>query len=380
VDPTTVVGLIQRPVVTATYANVSNIDLTVDPGVVLTSANTNIAKVTAADTWGASRIQAVGAGTVNIVATYGGISTTNSLSVIAAPALRPMHRWSFFSDASDSVGNANGEAFSAPITNHAILLTGTQVPMSYLNLPRDLIAGYDKMTIEVFSTPGNVGTFGRLFDFGDHTYASANYTGTSYLFLTSTTGGGATGRARVAYLPAGGAEVNAQAPNNTAVINTKLAVTITIDSGNSNMVIYTNGIQAGTLTNSATMTTFPTASLINNFTWLGRSAFAGDANWNGTIDDFRIYYGVMPSNQVTANFAIGPDPEKLSANQDGLGNVIVSWADMPPFTTGWTLQRTLGLAPTSWSNVGIAQVTNAGQVKVTVPIGVTNTAYFRLAK
>jgi hypothetical protein len=148
---------------------------------------------------------------------------------------------------------------------------------------------------------------------------------------------------------------------------------MTVDSTSNVQTLYTNGVQAakGTNVNNNVL------GINNRQSILGRSFF-NDPNLNANIKEFRIWYGIMDSNQVLSSYN-GAYP-KVSAVDTGAGSVLVSWPDGTPFTDGWTLQRTLSLTPTSWSNVGIAQVTNAGKVSVTVPEGATNTAYFRLAK
>ncbi len=41
--------------------------------------------------------------------------------------------------------------------------------------------------------------------------------------------------------------------------------------------------------------------------WLGRSQFRGDNNTNGTYNEFRVWNGIMPLDQITGNRDAGPD-------------------------------------------------------------------------
>jgi MYXO-CTERM domain-containing protein len=44
---------------------------------------------------------------------------------------------------------------------------------------------------------------------------------------------------------------------------------------------------------------------VNN--WLGRSNWTGDANLDGTFNEFRIYDYALTDAQVAGNFSTGPD-------------------------------------------------------------------------
>jgi hypothetical protein len=372
-DPTMVAGTIQRPKVTAQYANVSNIDLTFYPQVILTSSDTNTLKVIS-DAEGAQRIQAVAAGSANVVASFGGQNATNPVTVIAAPAgLRLTHRWSFNGNMSDFVGNATPLLLGqATVSNNGVNLTGLKIPTTYVELGADLISGFDKVTLESFTDFRANAIWANLLAFGERNQTVDNgISGLDYIFVTPA---GAGNNVRAATQPLGGVEGLTVGTGNLNT-NNNVHIVVTVDSTSNVQTLYTNGVQAATATN----VNFNILGVNNRQSILGRSFF-NDPNLNALIKDFRIWYGIMDSNTVALSRTIGADPEKLNAATDGLGNTVVSWADFPPLTDGWTLQRSVSLSPTAFTNVGVAQVTNAGQVSVTVPNGADSAAYFRLVR
>jgi uncharacterized protein YjdB len=356
-DTSMVLGSIQRPGVSGVFANVTQtLDLTAFPGVTFTSSDsTKVAVINGGDT----KLQAVGVGSANIVASYAGKSVTNTVTVVAKPPAVVTHRYSFRGNVNDSVGHANGSLFgNATIAGGKLVLDGTLHPPTYARLPNDLISGYDQLTIEAFySAPaGDSGTQQRLWDFGDHIVASGGITGTAYFYEAA--GRGAAG------LPSnspGGGEATAIAPatDRASYTTNTVCVAATIDSPNHILNLYTNG----TLAMSVTNVVIDLNLVVDNFSFLGRSQWA-DPHFAGSVDDFRVYYGVLTPAQVAASFAAGPDPDKLSATISAPGQTTISWP-ATLVTAGYSLQSSSSLTSGIWSNVGgVTQVGNNYQVTV----------------
>jgi hypothetical protein len=354
-DTTMVVGAVQRPSVGGTFANVGqSLDLTALPAVVFTSSDSSkVAVVNGGDT----KLQAVGIGSASIVASYGGKSVTNTVTVIQ-PQTVVAHRYSFRGNMSDSVGHANGRLFgNATIAGGKLVLDGTLHPPTYARLPNDLISGYDQLTIEAFynASAGTSGSQQRLWDFGDHIIASGGITGTAYLYEAA--GRGAAGLPSNS--PFGEASVVAPTSNQSQLTTNTTCVAATIDSLNQIMNIYTNGVLAASVTNFGVNLNL----VADNFSFLGRSQWA-DPHFAGSIDDFRVYYGVLTPAQVAQSFAAGPDPDKLSATISAPGQTTISWP-ATLVTAGYSLQSSSSLTSGIWSNVGgVTQVGNNYQVTV----------------
>src|SRR5579859_4644930 len=122
----------------------------------------------------------------------------------AALALLPaqaslVHRYSFTTDASDSVGTANGTNLvntaqhpaALPVTyaNGEASFDGSG---GYIQLPGGLVSGLTNLSIEVWATwngtPGSTGDWQRFFDFGNTDTGGA---GAYDMFLTPSYGGSA---------------------------------------------------------------------------------------------------------------------------------------------------------------------------------------------
>lgn len=356
-DTTMVLGSIQRPSVSGTFANVApSLDLTALPDVVITSSDSSkVAVINGGDT----KLQAVGVGSATIVASYAGKSVTNTVTVTAKPQAVLTHRYSFRGNVNDSVGNANGALFGhATLSGGKLVLDGTLHPPTYARLPNDLISGYDQLTIEAFySAPaGASGSQQRLWDFGDHIIASGGITGTAYFYEAA--GRGATGLPMNA--PGGGeAAAIAPATDRASYTTNTIYVAATVDSPNHILNLYTNGVLAISVTNNR----IDLNLVVDNFSLLGRSQWA-DPHFNGSIDDFRVYYGVLTPDQVAANFAAGPDPDSVHATVTGASQVTVFWP-ATLVTAGYSLQSSSSLTSGLWSNVGgVTQVGGNYQVSV----------------
>ena len=63
----------------------------------------------------------------------------------------------------------------------------------------------------------------------------------------------------------------------------------------------------GTLLGSTTATVDPSTTTYSDF-WIGRSQFAADPYFDGTIDELRIYNNAQSAAQITTDYLAGPTP------------------------------------------------------------------------
>ena len=93
------------------------------------------------------------------------------------------HRYSFTSNANDSIGAANGTLQGgAVITNGAVALDGAS---GFVDLPNNLLTNYNSVSLEAWVTDNGSGTWARIWDFGNSTAGEgASGTGNGYMFLT----------------------------------------------------------------------------------------------------------------------------------------------------------------------------------------------------
>lgn len=235
----------------------------------------------------------------------------------AHPALA--HRYSFTSNAWDSIGMAHGTLMgNALVTNGALKLTGTAG--GYVNLPGGLVSGSSAVTIEFWATFGVNENWARVFDFGN--LSGAN--GAQYLFFSPHT---STGAPRLEI--SSGSTVDLDLAN--TLDNRTLHVACIIDPTNGYSAIYTNGILARAQTG-----TLPALSGVNaNWSFIGRSLFSADAWLNATIDEFRIYDGRLTPEEIATDYRFGPDALALPVSLVQSNSPIALNLSWPSYAVGF---------------------------------------------
>jgi hypothetical protein len=304
VHPNFIAGTVADPVVMASTATVTNINLTCVPDVTFTSGNTNFIVVLANN-----QIQAVGTGTTTLTATYQGVSNQTSVTIIPAPA-QPMltHEYSFTSDATDSVSGENGILMGdAAITGGTLDLTGNGdsgtgagTSGAYCSLPRDVITGYPAATVEMWVNLETTAAQSRLFDVGS--YFDQNTAGDSSAFILSPTWGGTS--TELIINPQSGED--GDVGNNQAAYGSLLAnlgeVQIVGVATSSSLQLYLNGSLVALGPN-----TYSLLSVSNLFATIGQSYGDNDPYASGYIDEARLYYGALSPAQIAADNSAGPN-------------------------------------------------------------------------
>jgi hypothetical protein len=248
----------------------------------------------------------------------------------AHPALA--HRYSFTSNAWDSIGMAHGTLMgNATVTNGALKLTGASG--DYVNLPGGLVSGSSALTIEFWATFGVNGNSACVFDLGKVSGVLVS----QYLFFTPHTGSG-THRMEIS----SGSTVDFDASG--TLDNRTVCVACIVDPTNGYSAFYTNGILEKAVTN-----TLPALSGVNtNWSFIGRSLSSTDPWLNATIDEFRIYDGRLTPEEIATDYKFGPDalalPVTLVQSNAATG-LTLSW---PSWAAGFVLETTPALG-TSWT-------------------------------
>lgn len=218
-----------------------------------------------------------------------------------------VNRYSFTTDASDSVSSQNGVLQgTASISGGALQLTGN----GYLSLPTGLVSGLNSFSIEAFITESSSSpNWSRIFDFGsgtsDYMFGSIDPGSTQWPWYAINSGSGET--------------VTSDFSTN-ASFNTPHDFAITYDAVSQNAKVYLDG----NLLKSGTVTVKPSDLGNTTHNYLGKSQFAADGNFIGSIDEFRIYNNALSGSTIAADAALGPNsltptPEPGSLALIGLG-------------------------------------------------------------
>jgi hypothetical protein len=385
-------GALFRAGVFADFSGVTNVNISTQPDLVLTSDNTNVIAF-APD----QRLQTVSLGTANITAIWQGFSNTVPVTVGVPQDIALVHRYGFNEQTNDwivhdSVVSANGRVFNSTysISGHilpAAAFTGNgELKMvgypsasgAYVALPAGLISGLSEVSIETWVTwtPGNVslnygtGAWQRIFDFGSGV-------GTNYLFLTPATDGSFPTPTHTLHFAITTNFNYEEAPRldwtNTLPLNVTSFVAVTYSPVRRIAKLYLNGVSVST-----GVATIPLSGIFDNNNWLGRSGFSSDAYFNGRYNEFRIYGGLLSDSDVAADFAAGPDAvgvDYVLHQYPSSNGFAITWG---PSATNLVLQSSPVLgAGAVWNQVTNPPTPQNGRYGVTVPIS-GNAVFFRL--
>src|SRR5579883_2075365 len=264
------------------------------------------------------------------------------------PAQTLQHRYSFASDASDSVGGANGTLVgNAIITNHALLLPGggtSANPSGYVSLPNGIVSNDTSITVECWVTDNNGGVWAEAWCFGDSAAGPGQppNSGTSYISLIPHSGGN---DFRAAFnLTPGNNEIDVIDSAGPLPLNVQEYTVVTYDAASTTGRLYLNGAQVGVANIPTNRAPANYGNTYNN--WLGRDEFGGDPMFAGAIDELRIWNGAVSPLYITLSAMAGPNT--LITNLTPVSvNLSVSSTTM---TNGQTQQATV--------SANFAQVTN----------------------
>lgn len=332
------------PVILANYANLANFNLlpTVTAGgnanlsgpqgLVVTSSNPTIVSVNAQN-----MLTTYGFGTVTLTASYGG--KTNSATVQVKNAAVLTHRYSFITDASDSLGGANGTLQgAATVSGGQLQLTGANA--DYLQLPAGMLQNYGAVTVDAWANLGAVQNWARLWEFADIGSGTQNE-----FYMAPGWNNPPNGNFYSAGFPWGNS-VFTSGPIGSESLH------ITCEYGNGWLKIYTNGVLEASVANLVA----PASSAGINSATIGHSPY-NDPGINGSIDEFRIYNGLLSSDEITASDLLGPNQTlsttvNLNATSSS-GNVVLSW---PLADAGFAVQMSSSLNSPNWVTLTNAPV------------------------
>jgi hypothetical protein len=290
----------------------------------------------------------------------------------SAPLPALVHRYSFNetggTEVNDSIGGApwngalpNGGTFSGG------QLTLSSATSQYVNLPAGILSNYTAVTIEAWATfPYQIPWNTMFFSFGN-TYGSD---GINYIFCAPQSG-------RIAITSTNyTGEQNAYSGIDFS-FHTNLHVTAIFNPPANYLAIYTNGVLAGV----NTAITTPMNAVSNVFSYIGRSLYTGDAYFNFSLDEFRIYNGVMQPVDIAASQLAGPNVllttnVLLNTSNNG-GQLTLHWPVAGP---GFKLVSSPALGSgAAWTPVSVTPNIVGANYQLTVT-PTNGTLFFRLQR
>jgi Concanavalin A-like lectin/glucanases superfamily len=359
------------------FSAATNINVSGDGGLTVTSSDTNI--VTVSSPAGVIEARALGTATLTGIYRYITGATTNlytnsTVVTVVIPPANLLHRYSFSSSSGftvlDSVGGANGTISSAAagITNSSwtgggqlTINTNTTLGAvdTYVDLPDFTLSSIGgNFTFELWVTDFNSGAWAQFVDFG-------SAPGQPNIFLNRQSGGQAN-RPRFDWTLN-----NISTPAANAMPGNVLTHLVALyDDTDDTAALYINGVRVG----DSVVATLPVSSINDTNAWIGRSLYA-DPYVQASYDEFRIYSGLLTEAEIQKHTANGPNQlindVGLSTAING-SNLVISW---PAYGAHFTLQTSTALdASAVWSPVGGAVTQSGTNYRMSVPL--TSTVQF----
>jgi hypothetical protein len=387
----------EMPTVTA-QTSVLPYPVTITRLATLSSGNTNVIKINGAN----NQITAVGQGSANVIAAYGGVYSTQVVTVVQPVAILS-HRYSFgdADNGSGNIGSTVADSVGGPAWNGTLPngggLTGSQLQLTnaslqYVQLPVGIISNYTAVTIEAWATfPDTLPGACFFFAFGNQ---DGSGLGNNYIYMQPAAGHIGIGGNDPGYV----GEQDAGTFGNLSS-HTNLHITAVFNPQANWIAVYTNGILAG----KNTATTWQMNNVSSVLNYIGRSLYSGDSqSMDVNVDEYRIYSGALTPQGIAISDAAGPNsipatvtngpgallslsiqapatlqplqagPVKLLANYVNLSNWdIIGNSIFPPAGLTVSVSNTNVLAYANGNLTGV----NAGTASViTVYQGLTNTA------
>ena len=229
-----------------------------------------------------------------------GTASSSAALTVLPPTLQ--HRYSFTSDASDSVGGANGTLMgSATISGGQLHLPGGPGSVAggnYVQLPHGMFLGDNSVTVETWLTDNAGVTWAEPWCIGGSTTAITGDTGNNYISLIPHSN---TPDMRAAFKESG-TEDDVIWSNNTLPLNTEEYVVLTYNASSRTAMLYLNGVLVAV--NNIPYTPSSLGDTYDNF--LGLDEF-NDNLFQGSIDEFRIWNGSVTPLYLTVSTAAGPN-------------------------------------------------------------------------
>ena len=230
-------------------------------------------------------------------------------SCAGAPAQRvplPVHRYSFDAtgtdEVRDSIGGRSGVLVGARYGTDAdagsVVFAGEQLG-EYVDLPSHMLWGLRDATLESWVKWRGGGRWQRVFDFGEDETGVRGQQGTSprsYLFLAFKP------EPRVAFKKPSSTEEIFADTGVPMVTDVQTHLAVVVDDTNQSLALYVDG-RLGAIVD------FPDSlsDIYDTSAWLGQSLYRIDAEFGGSMAEFRIYDTALSADQLLDTYLAGPN-------------------------------------------------------------------------
>ncbi len=292
------------------------------------------------------------------------------------PAQTLQHRYSFTSDASDSVGGANGTLVgNASISSGALLLPGggnSDNPSGYVQLPNGIVSNDASITVECWVTDNAGSVWAEAWCFGDSAAGPGQPPtgGTAYISLIPHSGGN---DFRAAFNLTGGDEIDVIDPAGPLPLNVEHYTVVTYNAANTTATLYLDGAQVAVADIPTNLAPANYGDTFNN--WFGRDEFGGDPMFAGSIDELRIWNAAASPLYIAVSSVAGPNTlvtnlTPVSVNVGVVSTSMIAGEPQPATVSANFLQATnvsVTGAATNWtsSNTNILTVNSSGLITAT---------------
>jgi len=247
-------------------------------------------------------------GTSGATSGTGGTAGSGSTASLEA-ALR--HRYSFEGTGTavvtDSVGTAHGTVVNGLLVGMSAVILNGGSSDQFVDLPNGLVSPFDAVTLEAWVIWTGGTRWQRIFDFGNTIGGEGAQAaeGLTYVFLSPSASADAYLRAAASLNgPSQETQVSASASLATNII---IHLAVVMDGNNQLLLLYQDGV----LVQSTPLAISP-RSIVDQNCWLGRSQFVSDPEFQGSIEEFRIYGAALSESEIELSAASGPDPAFLA--------------------------------------------------------------------
>lgn len=281
------------------------------------------------------------------------------------------HRYSFtnvdYSTITDSVG---GPSWNGSVRGTAVLgvpdgvLTLDGAAGSMGVLPSGLLQGLNAVTVETWASFGAIPNWVNLFCFGD----TSGTVGAKYLDFCPHSGSGDM-RAIISDANPGYSHEQGAFKTGNLDNQSNVHIVVTCDSDGHTIAFYINGALTGINTNM----TIGLSNVTDVLNYIGHSGYTGDPYMTGSVDEFRIYSGVLTASQIAIDTAAGPnkivtDPGALVSVSLGCTNLLINNSEPANLTGNFANVAGVNLinyGPVTFSSskTNVATVSAAGIIK-----------------